>query len=219
MNTRGISKEIRETSWQLLPERAIWWADMKTLIVADLHIGKVSHFRKNGIAIPENAGRKDLERLMQLLREYKPERLLILGDLFHSVENDEWQGLSVLHNLFPFTKLQLVEGNHDILHADLYRKAQIDLIPDSLIEGPFVFSHEPLEILPEGLLNVCGHLHPGIRLHGKALQSARLPCFFYSPKRFILPAFSEFSGLHILSPKKKDLVYGIVGESVVAFTE
>jgi len=36
----------------LLPQKAIYWQQQKALIVADVHFGKVGHFRKAGIAVP-----------------------------------------------------------------------------------------------------------------------------------------------------------------------
>ena len=35
----------------LLPQKAIYWKQEKTLIAADVHMGKVGHFRKAGIAV------------------------------------------------------------------------------------------------------------------------------------------------------------------------
>ena len=73
----------------LLPERAIWWESVKTLIVSDLHWGKSAHFRKHGIAIPADTQDKDELRLAGLLRTYNAERLIIAGDMFHSKTNNQ----------------------------------------------------------------------------------------------------------------------------------
>ena len=82
-----INKNILE----LLPQKAIYWHDTQTLIVSDLHLGKASHFRKHGLPIPMESGIDDLQQLGLLLDIYKPQRLLILGDLFHSDYNQEWE--------------------------------------------------------------------------------------------------------------------------------
>jgi len=36
----------------LLPERAVWWPATRTLLVADLHLGKCETLRANGAPMP-----------------------------------------------------------------------------------------------------------------------------------------------------------------------
>jgi metallophosphoesterase superfamily enzyme len=107
--------QFLEQDFQLLPEHAIIWRNTNTLIVSDLHLGKGGHFRKNGVAMPIEVNLENLWKLSGLLLDHKPERLLLLGDLFHSSFNKEWdQFADVLAN-FPEIETVLVRGNHDIL--------------------------------------------------------------------------------------------------------
>ena len=46
------SIEINNHNFILHPSGAIFWLEKKTLFLADVHLGKVAHFRKNGIAVP-----------------------------------------------------------------------------------------------------------------------------------------------------------------------
>jgi metallophosphoesterase superfamily enzyme len=78
-----------------------------------------------------------------------------------------------------------------------------------------ILSHEPLEQIAPGMLNICGHIHPGVRLVGKARQSIRIPCFFQTGSCLILPAFGNFTGLAIVKPKAEDKVWGITGEKII----
>src|SRR5690349_2361179 len=80
---------LQGASLVLLPERAVWWPDRKTLVVADVHWGKSAHFRKHGIPMPGGTQDRDSLRLARLIREYGAERLVIAGDLFHSRHNAE----------------------------------------------------------------------------------------------------------------------------------
>jgi metallophosphoesterase superfamily enzyme len=82
--------EINGQTLELLPQKAIYWKSARTLIVSDLHLGKSGHFRKSGIPAPAGINQKNLNRLDKLLQSFKPNRLLILGDLFHSDANREW---------------------------------------------------------------------------------------------------------------------------------
>ena len=54
-------------------------------------MGKAGHFRKNGIPITKKVHIADLQILHDLLIEHKPEEVILLGDLFHSSHNNEWQ--------------------------------------------------------------------------------------------------------------------------------
>jgi hypothetical protein len=53
-------------------------------------------------------------------------------------------------------------------------------------------------------------------MKGGGKQSLRLPCYYYSAPNLYLPAFSQFSGMATIRPKKKDQVFAIVGAEVVA---
>ena len=74
----------------LLPEKAIFWAEEQMLIIADVHLGKVGHFRKAGIAIPKRMEQDDLAMVSDLIQEYEPVSIIFLGDLFHSEMNNDW---------------------------------------------------------------------------------------------------------------------------------
>ncbi len=53
----------------LLPEKAIWFKERKLLLLADLHFGKINHFRKSGIPVPARANDKNTELLINLLNQ------------------------------------------------------------------------------------------------------------------------------------------------------
>ncbi|WP_332911905.1 hypothetical protein [Algoriphagus boritolerans] len=72
-----------------------------------------------------------------------------------------------------------------------------------------------MESIPTGHLNLCGHIHPGVRLLGKARQTVRIPCFHLSKSRLILPAFGNFTGLALVKPKDGDTIWGITPEKII----
>lgn len=196
----------------LLPEKAIYWESQKCLLIADLHLGKVSHFRKAGIAVPIAAQSSNAERLYLLLDSLYVEEVYLLGDLFHSDFNDEWALIEEVTNRYPEITFHLIIGNHDVLHLDRYRSSRL-VLTESLNLGPFLLTHEPVET--EEHYNLCGHIHPGIALRGRGKQRLRLPCFYFSTNGGILPAFGAFTGLYTLSKKEEDLVYAIANDIVI----
>lgn len=202
--------------FEFLPGKAALWPAKNTLIVADVHIGKAAHFRKAGIAIPSDVNRDNLWRLSALLLDYRPERLLILGDLVHSHYNREWDDFIEMRRYFANCDFTLIKGNHDVLPLAAYRDEAIH-VHSSLEEENLHFIHEPTESkTQEGLtIEVCGHLHPAIKLRGTARQSLRLPCFWMTQQRLVLPAFGTFTGMMAIQPKRSDRVFAIAGEQVV----
>lgn len=197
----------------LLPEKAVYWPRRKCLFIADLHLGKVSHFRKHGIAVPMDVQRSNEDNLLLLLNSLDVEEVIILGDLFHSGYNAEWQVLERLTTRYLDVTFHLVEGNHDILAIDQYRSTRLVVHRETWELGPFTLSHEPL---PSSRgYNLCGHIHPGVMLRGRGRQRLRLPCFYLGQSQGILPAFGAFTGLYVLSADKCERVYAIADGQVI----
>lgn len=203
----------------LLPEKAIFWEEEKTLIIADIHLGKVGHFRKAGIGIPKEMEQTDLALISDLIYEYKPSKLIFLGDLFHSDMNNDWEWLVMWRSLFKKIPIILVLGNHDILNDRFYEALNFEC-HDTLEIGPFLFSHEPFK--PKLLTDmdsyvICGHIHPGVTLKGGGRQILTLPCFHFGEKQAILPAFGKFTGKVCVKNEKGDKVFGITKSKVISF--
>ncbi len=197
----------------LLPQKAIYWAEEKALLIADLHLGKISHFRKAGIALPKRAALKNLTTLDHLISSYRPQQVIFLGDLFHSELNTEWLLFKEILKKYRELSFQLVQGNHDILHEISYANSHFTVYKEPVVRGPFWLSHEP-QTDGENY-NLCGHIHPGVQLVGSARQSLRFPCFYFGEKGGILPAFGQFTGLALVKPQRHDKVFIITGEEVI----
>lgn len=201
-------------TFTFLRERALWIPELKTLLIADLHFGKASHFRKSGIPIPEPIHALDLIRLESLHQDLRPVHTYFLGDLFHSVWNEQWEILNQFLEQFGGTQFHLVLGNHDILSPAAYRQSILRIHEKPLTIGKLILSHEPMEVCPTDLVNICGHIHPGVLLKGKARQAVRIPCFHWSGQTLILPSFGNFTGMALIQPKESDQIWGISSEKV-----
>ncbi len=199
----------------LSPERTIFWEEQNTLILSDSHFGKTGHFRKSGIPLPQNIFLDDLQRLFYLIQLYKPEQLIVVGDLFHSHSNKEHLLFEKWRNDFQQLNFILVKGNHDILEKDWYQQHHIDVYDGgSLLIQPFAFIHDysQIDVYPEhgDSYFFTGHLHPGFAIKGRGRQQLSFPCFYFSEQFAVLPAFSKFSGLSLIKKKKNDTVFAIV---------
>lgn len=207
--------ELAGHKFLLLPEKAMLLRDNETLIIADLHLGKAAHFRKSGISIPGQSAERDYLRLHSLIGQWKPKRVILLGDLFHSEYNNEWTLFCDFVNQYKEIEFILVMGNHDVMEREHYRKVCLRLVDHELKEGNIIYSHKPLKSVSNDQANLCGHLHPGIVLHGKGKQSIKLPCFYLSDNQMVLPAFGSLTGLYAMRREKKSEVYVIANDKVI----
>jgi metallophosphoesterase superfamily enzyme len=76
-------------------ERALYLPKHQLLAISDLHLGKSAHFRQAGVQVPSTIGQSDLQRLSLLIEKYRPETLLINGDMFHHGLNTDIDDFSV----------------------------------------------------------------------------------------------------------------------------
>ncbi len=207
----------KQTLW-LSPARCIYWEEEKALILSDLHFGKSGHFRKSGIGIPQDIYKEDLQRLFSQIQFFKPNMLLIAGDMFHSHANKEIDFFLKWRNDVPNLDIHLIKGNHDILSNKFYDQAHIKIDKQKLSIKSFCFTHDIASACDddiEDLFTFSGHIHPGIKMSGVGKQSFRLPCFYFTDKYAVLPAFSLFTGLYKLTPKKTDNVFALVENQVI----
>ena len=204
----------------LSPERVIFWEDEKALILSDSHFGKTGHFRKSGVPVPQNIFLEDLQRLFNLLQFYKPEQLIVVGDLFHSRSNKEHLLFEKWRNDFTQLRILLVKGNHDVLQGDWYQEINIDVYdakPLRINALAFIHDYAHIEKFPQhaDAYFFTGHLHPGVFIKGKSRQSLSFPCFYFNEHFAVLPAFSKFSGVALINKKKTDNVFAIVNDELL----
>jgi uncharacterized protein len=207
-----LETELAGEKFLLLHQKALYRPGKKQLILSDVHLGKASHFRRKGIAMPVQSQLGDLERFAYLLRNWKPKTVLLLGDLFHSEYNREWLWLEALLREYSHIRFILVIGNHDILPEKAYKIPNLERT-ERIEEERIIFSHSPLEVRHK--LNICGHVHPGLEIVGKARQSFRLPCFYYGRDIFIMPAFGQLTGLHMLEREERSDYFLITRDTIV----
>ena len=200
----------------LSSDRALFWVEQNLLIVADTHFGKAQTFREKGIAVPRGTTADGLNRLSALIKQFRAERLLILGDLIHdriahsvqfSRTIDRWRRR---HSGVEFI---LITGNHDLGAGNPPDEFKIDQVTDELLIHPFLFTHQPkIDSLYYG---IAGHLHPAVTITGKGRLKETLPCFCFSPRMALMPAFGGFTGNQVIRPTIDDRVYVIAGNEVI----
>lgn len=190
---------------------ALYWVEKGILLISDVHLGKITHFRKHGLALPTGAIYKNFYKLDELIEHFNPLIICFLGDLFHSTLNNEWHLFAdwVIRTAIPIV---LIAGNHDIIDPKKYNDLDINVVSEWVIDD-FFLTHKPQE--HKDVFNLAGHIHPSVRIRGMGRQFLKLPCFFRSSNQMILPAFGEFTGTYIMEPAENDTVYVVTKEDVI----
>lgn len=179
----------------LTNQRVIYWEKENALILSDLHIGKSAHFQKSGIPVPSSILLSDLSRLDKLIRHFKVEKLIVVGDLFHASYNKDLDIFKEWLTNYKNLTIKLIKGNHDRLKNSIYDRFKIETFTKELKINSFKFVHE-FSCKQTNSYTISGHIHPGVFIKGKGKQCIKLPCYQVTENRLVLPAFSLFTGLN-----------------------
>jgi DNA ligase-associated metallophosphoesterase len=201
----------------LLAERALYWPRERTVFVADVHLGKAAAFRAGGVPLPRGSTAADLARLTRVLERTGASRIVVLGDFIHAKAGR----VPALAEAFARWRIQhaaidvmLVRGNHDARAGDPPAAWNVGCVDEPFALPPFLACHRITQ--PATGYALCGHVHPGVRVHGSGEQSARLPCFVLGARRAILPAFGRFTGLADVLPAPRERIVVIAGRELFA---
>ena len=201
LKTLSIGERIKtrlEVSTQAGPvvfdyRKAAFLPECETLLVADLHFEKGSYLQAKGNnPVPTYDTAETLDRLIDLISLYRPKRVAALGDSFHDtaagdrLSKTNYEKINQLAQ--SVSEFVWILGNHDPDIPDGLTGKQ----EDHLQAGKFLLTHLPTP--PEaGEVNICGHLHPKIRIRTRLRTQSR-PCFAVSETRIILPSFGAYTG-------------------------
>jgi len=217
------------------PALLIKTGNERALVVADLHLGIEGELARKGISLPSQTP-KTLHRLLNLLRKYKPDRLIFLGDVKHNVPVPSWQEWRELPEFFEklskHAQVEVVPGNHDgdlsgmlpkgvVFHSaqgiTVGHRDQIGLAHGHAWPGKNLFRAKTL---------VLAHNHPAVEfrdaLGGRIIEPVwlklqvdpiKLPSKLRAeierkpPGLLLMPAFGELvSGAPVNRPIPKELI-------------
>ncbi len=163
----------------LFHERERW------LAIADLHFGYELSQRAAGNLVPLWGMQSIESRLQELLRDYDPARLVLLGDLVHDRAGAR-DLATLVRKLRASREVLLIAGNHDRGLQD------VDLVESWQSDG-FYFHHGHCALESADGIQIIGHHHPaGVVRDGAGLR-LKLPAFVQQKKCWIMPAFSPWA--------------------------
>lgn len=139
----------------------------KTLLIADPHLGWEMQLQEKGIHVPSQTP-KILNKLTAIITEYKPDAIVILGDVKYTVVSHEFGEWQDIPDFFKKLKdyignIGIVRGNHDAnLEPLLPENVEFLSASGAVIGDVGVFhGHKwPSPALLGCKTLVMGHLHP-----------------------------------------------------------
>ena len=213
MNRREIKNSIKlfweDTLLEMFPSRSLFNHKTKELLISDIHLGKGEYFQQNGIPLTNKGDKSNFNRIYNLIDKFNPNKLIILGDLFHSKKALSSNLKNDIEELTNYCKKKIIfiEGNHDkgcLIKNIIYLKKMRSL--------NLIYSHEPLNINQKNILNICGHYHPKFLLKDFKDQIS-LRCFALDKYKntLYLPAFGDLTGGQFC--KREFKKWGILSEN------
>jgi DNA ligase-associated metallophosphoesterase len=192
--TESVLLQFAGHTFEPLPSGALHWPAERTLLVADLHLEKLSSYASRVRLLPPYDTALTLKRLEADVERTGAREVIALGDSFHRDE-----GASTLSDadrlrllaLLGRTRWTWISGNHDPAPHGFGAAVT------SLERVGLTLTHVPRRG-PEAL--VAGHLHPAATVHVNG-RSARRPCFVHDGRTLVLPAYGSATGtLNIVDP-------------------
>jgi len=227
----GVDLDNRGQTIRLLPGFAAYWVERRTLLVADLHLGRSGAFRASSLALPTGSDADDLRRLSAHLLATSAERVIILGDLFHDRAGMTADTRALVDDWLTNAPAEvwLVEGNHDRRCRPYGLSAPLRICPNAIIDGPFQFTHDPQPTAnangphhpssehseAPGAFTICGHLHPGVTLKDAAGCRHRAKAFWRREHSLVLPAYGALTSHAAVPDEPNSRLYPVTNDEVL----
>jgi putative SbcD/Mre11-related phosphoesterase len=178
---------------------ALFHTEQSWMAIADLHFGYEVSQRARGWLIPFWGMEAIADRLRELVADYQPQTLLLVGDIVHCslAERAAVRFVDELRLLGP--EIVLLRGNHD-RHLQRF-----ELADEHRIEG-YRFHHGHCRLGPlTDVVDVIGHFHPCWKFNDAAGLRLRVPALVETGRTLILPAFSPWAAgtaVHLEEPHR-----------------
>ncbi len=202
----------------------------KNLVIADLHLGIETEYKKSGIKVPTQT-EKLKSRIDSLIKQTKPKRIIFLGDIKHQVPGVSFQELREVPEFFNYfskkIETHIVVGNHDSEIDALVDGVKIHDTKGFKLEDAYI-AHGHANIKKD-FLNckylIVSHTHPLIEIRDKLgyrfVERIWVKAYFDKkkirkkfdktktlPEIILMPAFNPLSGGVSLNTDKAENFLG-----------
>jgi uncharacterized protein len=191
----------------------------RILVIADLHFGIEADLAAHGLHFRSRSEAR-LERVIKTVEAANPDRLVLLGDIKHSIPSLTWQEYhempKILESLRDLVPLVVFPGNHDIGIERFLREGEIRPKDGAVIDGVgYLHGHTYPAAELAGCLLVIGHHHPLLSLRDEVGCALQAPAYIRTgvdavklglqnkeagsgnTRALFVPAFNEIAGYDI----------------------
>lgn len=191
MRTCEILPGVRVTN-----DRCLILDDGPTVVLGDLHLGYESALEEEGMYIPRMNTESIRDAINEILSEYEPKRVVLLGDIKHDFKRSKREARAEVTRIIELLReaadVIVIKGNHDnflqniLSDMGLYAVDHIDL-------GGFRMEHGHVDSKARPV--IIGHEHPSVRIPGVMSGGMKIHCFVHQKEDgvIVLPPFSPFS--------------------------
>jgi hypothetical protein len=179
----------------VLNEPVLIIKEKKIIVIADLHIGIENELRERGLEAPSQT-KSMTKRLIKLLEKYKPERIILLGDIKHNIPSSTFQERTdvkhFIETIEPYGTLHILPGNHDggikkLLKQNIFLHPSNGYAYENI---GFIHGHRwPKEEIMHCKHIIIAHTHPTIMLTDRLGYKTFEPCWIKG--RFIETKIKE----------------------------
>ena len=155
-------------------------AKQKTCVIGDLHLGLETSFLRASPLFSSFLSEETVRNVGNLTRDHDVRRLIILGDVKHSIRSFTPQERRLTRTLFQQlqesnVRVEIVRGNHDFgiesatrQFSNIHMASEADVIVEVEGRESVMITHGHRKIRPEALEEadqlIVGHIHPCVRL-------------------------------------------------------
>lgn len=182
------------------------------LAVADLHFGYELSQRAAGALVPLWGMATISQRLNELVCEYEPQRLIVLGDLVHD-KTAAREAAQLLRGFAELCEVVVVAGNHD-----RQLRGHVEMV-DSLETDRFHFHHGHCAAKAGNRIQIIGHHHPAAVITDGAGLRLKCPAFVQQSGCWIMPAFSPWAAGTRWAPDESSRIWLCTADRVFALPE
>lgn len=202
-------------SFEILPgvrvtnDRCLVIDDGPTVVLGDLHLGYESALEDEGIYIPRINTESIRGALNNILSEYEPKRVVLLGDIKHDFKRSRREAQDevkkIISMLEEVSDTVIVKGNHDnflqniLSDMGLMAVDYVDMCGFRMEHGHVDSGVRPV---------IIGHEHPSVRIPGEMGGGMKIQCFIHQKEEglIILPPFSPFSSGNDITSDRKNIM-------------
>lgn len=181
-------------SFQPVPHHpALYIPPLQMLVIADLHIGIEHDLYEHGVHAADITPTM-FQQLENICKEMKPKKLMILGDIKHSIPNtpyiEQKRVYRFLENLQQHLSIHIIPGNHDG-NLSRFVPTGVTIHPSQgIIIQNYAFMHGhrwPHPALLKATYLLMAHSHPTVALKDRLSYTSYEPCWV---KTKLLPQFN-----------------------------